>query len=395
MGVRSTGSHPTTTSADGHLLRYYREDMGVGGGAKGVFSSSGGTVFTIGNYKYHVFASGTDNFVGANIEGVTVDVLAVGGGGAGSPSFGAGGGGGGLVYHESADGGVFDGTNVITVGGGGSKIPGSPSTGAPGNNGADTTIGSLYTAMGGGGAGRYSPTVNPPASSPHITYPAPTAVTTPSPFTRYGGNRGGSGGGAGGGSPSGPHAGGESLQTTYAPLPDNSRTYGFGFAGGESTTYSGTNHYSRCGGGGAGGAGGTNIVNSPLGPGLEAWGWGGDGKNLPASFMDPGFPAPVIAALGGVPTASPEWAYFAGGGGGGSNGGPATVGADGNGKNRGGLGNNTGPASTYEYGYGSHTGNAVGGCPGRGGGGGGGKWSTGEGGSGGGGCVIIRISLVG
>lgn len=391
MGVRSTGIHPTTTSADGHLLRYYREDMGVGGGAKEAFSSSGGTVFTIGDYKYHVFASGTDNFVGANIDGVTVDVLAVGGGGAGSPSMGAGGGGGGLVYHESADGGVFSGTTLITVGGGGTKIPASPTTGAPGNNGTDTTIGSLYTAMGGGGAGRYSPTVNPEASSPHITYPAPTAVTTPSPFGISHGNRGGSGGGAGG---TGVATGGASLQTTYAPLPDNSRTYGFGFDGGPSVGYASDNYYTRGGGGGAGGVGGSNI-SSPLGPGLDSFGWGGDGKNLPASFMDPGFPAPVIAALGGVPTASPEWGYFAGGGGSGSNGGPPTSGIDSNGKNRGGLGNNTGPSSTYEYGYGSHTGNAVGGCPGRGGGGGGGKWSAGEGGSGGGGCVIIRILLVG
>jgi hypothetical protein len=386
MGVRSTGSYPTTTSADGHLLRYYREDMGVGGGARGVFSSSGGTVFTIGNYKYHVFASGADNFTASNIDGVSVDVLAVGGGGAGSPSMGAGGGGGGLVYHESADGGVFDGTNIITVGGGGTKISATAS-GLPGNNGTDTTIGSLYTAMGGGGAGRYSPTVSPGGSP--ISFPAPSVVTTPSPFGVNDGNRGGSGGG-GGGSTGG--TGGASLQTTYAPLPANSITYGFGFAGGNTTTYSNDNYYSRAGGGGAGGAGGNNRV-TPLGSGLESWGWGGNGKNLPASFMDPGFPAPVIAALGGVPTSSPEWVYFAGGGGAGSNGGPPTAGPDGNGKNRGGLGNNTGPSSTYEYGYGSHTGSGVDGCPGRGGGGGGGVWSTGEGGSGGGGCVIIRILL--
>lgn len=386
MGVRSTGSYPTTTSADGHLLRYYREDMGVGGGARGLFSSSGGTVFTIGNYKYHVFASGADNFTASNIEGISVDVLAVGGGGAGSPSMGAGGGGGGLVYHESADGGVFNGTTVITVGGGGTKIPADPASGLPGNNGTDTTIGSLYTAMGGGGGSRYSPSVSPTGSP--VPFPTPSVVTTPSPFNRFSGNRGGSGGGAGGSSATA-QDGGASLQTTYTPLPANSRLYGFGFPGGDNSTYASDNYYSRCGGGGAGSAGGNNTT--PLGSGIESWGWGGDGKNLPASFMDPGFPAPVIAALGGVPTSSPEWAYFAGGGGAGSNGGPATVGADSNGKNRGGLGNNTGPSSTYEYGYGSHTGNGVNGCPGRGGGGGGGRWSTGEGGSGGGGCVIIRI----
>ena len=33
MGARSTGSHPTTTKADGHLLEYFRQNFGVGGGA--------------------------------------------------------------------------------------------------------------------------------------------------------------------------------------------------------------------------------------------------------------------------------------------------------------------------------------------------------------------------
>ena len=33
MGVRSTGSHPTTTQADGHLLEYFRQNFGAGGGA--------------------------------------------------------------------------------------------------------------------------------------------------------------------------------------------------------------------------------------------------------------------------------------------------------------------------------------------------------------------------
>ena len=34
MGVRSTGSqHSTTTKADGHLLEYFRQNFGAGGGA--------------------------------------------------------------------------------------------------------------------------------------------------------------------------------------------------------------------------------------------------------------------------------------------------------------------------------------------------------------------------
>ena len=32
MGARSTGSHPTTTKADGHLLEYFRQNFTEGGG---------------------------------------------------------------------------------------------------------------------------------------------------------------------------------------------------------------------------------------------------------------------------------------------------------------------------------------------------------------------------
>ena len=32
MGAKSTGSHPTTTQADGHLLEYFRQNFGAGGG---------------------------------------------------------------------------------------------------------------------------------------------------------------------------------------------------------------------------------------------------------------------------------------------------------------------------------------------------------------------------
>ena len=33
MGVRSTGTNPTTPQADGHLLEYFRSTFGAGGGA--------------------------------------------------------------------------------------------------------------------------------------------------------------------------------------------------------------------------------------------------------------------------------------------------------------------------------------------------------------------------
>ena len=63
MGAKSTGSHPTTTKADGHLLEYFRQNFGAGGGATapgvdanyfgdesdGAFNSSGATSLTVTN----------------------------------------------------------------------------------------------------------------------------------------------------------------------------------------------------------------------------------------------------------------------------------------------------------------------------------------------------------
>ena len=385
MGTRSTGSYPTSTKADGHLLRYLRNTFTIGGGAELPITTTGGTKFVISNSTYHVFSSGSNNLnISGPLSGVTYDILVVGGGGAGGAGMGAGGGAGGLVYHPNADASVLSDASISVVIGAGAPLTTGGPSGPPGKNGNDTTFGTLYTALGGGGGSRYG------VASPLI-WPDPTAVSNPgSPTPVYQGASGGSGGG--GGYIPGP--GGLGRQTTYSPLPADSKTYGYGNNGGYASTYDPTNEYSRAGGGGAGTVGGGNAVPATGQPGILSWGWGGDGYQVPSDFMPTGFPAPVIAALGGIPTASPEWRYFAGGGGAGSNGGPATSGVDSNGKNRGGLGNNTGPSSTYEYGFGSHTGNGGAGCPGRGGGGGGGVWSTGAGGAGGGGCVIIRFNLI-
>ena len=54
MGVRSTGSqHPTTTQADGHLLEYFRQNFGAGGGGTNATSRNrniGGVIsdYTVG-----------------------------------------------------------------------------------------------------------------------------------------------------------------------------------------------------------------------------------------------------------------------------------------------------------------------------------------------------------
>ena len=66
MGVRSTGSHPTTTKADGHLLEYFRQNFGAGGGGTTFIpdpetglTATGGVISEYSDgtnvYKAHIF----------------------------------------------------------------------------------------------------------------------------------------------------------------------------------------------------------------------------------------------------------------------------------------------------------------------------------------------------
>ena len=95
MGVRSTGNqHPTTTQADGHLLEYFRQNFGAGGGGTNPSPgtghvATGGVVsdYVVGNtvYRAHVFNSaGIFNITTlGTFDGGVVDYLLVGGGGGG------------------------------------------------------------------------------------------------------------------------------------------------------------------------------------------------------------------------------------------------------------------------------------------------------------------------
>lgn len=370
------------------------------------FDASGGNVYLTPTRKIHVFAT-TDSFVinsVASDPAAQYDILVTGGGGGGAGAFGAGGGGGGVVFRTQANLNNFGAVSVpIVIGTGGAglandgtknlgELGGSSSFGGP-------TDSYHLIALGGGGGREYG------IISPYdwATNHPPSAITQPPGNEAASGMSGGCGGGGAGGPGyiDGQGVGGTGRQTTYGPLPGNSKTYGHGYDGGENTTYHTGNNYTRAGGGGAGQVGGGNAVTvSPTepdaqpGPGHDYWGWGGNGYQVPDTFLPShSVPLGVINALGGVPSTNPEWRYFGGGGAAGSNGGTPTSGVDSNGKNRGGLGNNTGPTSSYEYGFGSHLSDGGAGCPGRGGGGGGGRWSTYDGGSGGGGCVIISYPL--
>jgi len=390
MGVKSTGSHPTTTNADGHLLEYSRSDMGAGGGANAYpiaagIQATGGTTSNITsggkNYKVHIFSSSntftvTDDASGNFPNNVEYLVVAGGGGGGGSYQ-GGGGGAGGLrtnlsghplstgnsPFPVSKTGGNGSGQYTVTVGAGGD---GTSTAGAAGNSGVDSYFGppstpAGITAKGGGGAGGFNQSGVPggsgggsgdqPASATKIggygynpSTPSPVVPNIPSPHP-YGITQGNPGG-------SDPDSG----------------TYGAPYAAG--------------GGGGAGGAG-QGVSNS-----------GNGGLGVQVLIAGPAS-TPGVGAVG--PNGEEQW-YCGGGGGGGFETAPATSGDGGagtasnaptSGWSGGGPG---GPNGTGAVGNGVNGGENTGG-------GGGGAVSPGSspypgtGGNGGKGIVIIRYEI--
>ena len=123
----------------------------TGGG--GVDASGGTTVTTFTDntgteYQIHAFENvGNDTFTVNS--GGEVDVLVVGGGGGGNgdhANAGSGGGAGGFVYYKGHP--IQSGNFNVVVGQGGAGASNTPS---PGDDGGDSSFGTLQTAFGGGG----------------------------------------------------------------------------------------------------------------------------------------------------------------------------------------------------------------------------------------------------
>ena len=163
MGVRSTGSHPTTTQADGHLLEYFRQTFGAGGGAKGPsplvgHTATGGIISDYTDsgttYRTHVFtSSGTFSVSQLGTFGNTVEAILIAGGGGGGSDAGGGGGAGAFYPNSSVTVSASPGSYTINIGagGGGGGATGHPSL-TQGKTGGNTTAFG-YTAKGGGGGG--------------------------------------------------------------------------------------------------------------------------------------------------------------------------------------------------------------------------------------------------
>ena len=168
MGVRSTGNqHPTTTQADGHLLEYFRQTFGAGGGGSTFvpvppsgMTATGGVISeyvdpgTSKIYRAHIFStSGTIDFTEGGNLGDTVDYLLVGGGGGAGACNGGGGGAGEVLYKTGvATPGSFPAPFAIVVGGGGAgQAAGDHNN--PRQDGVATTFALGSVGAGGGGAG--------------------------------------------------------------------------------------------------------------------------------------------------------------------------------------------------------------------------------------------------
>ena len=176
----------------------------------GLFSATGGTIATSGNYTIHTFTSSgtfTPNMAGE----VEYLVVAGGGGGGRITYYGSGGGAGGFLTATGFA--VAGGAITVTVGAGGI---GNPSGGSPytGENGSNSVFSSI-TCIGGGGGEK----------------------------SHQAGNAGGSGGGEGG-------------YNGHATEGGGAGTVGQGNDGGDHVNTA--TRQAGAGGGGAGSVGGNN-----------------------------------------------------------------------------------------------------------------------------------------
>jgi hypothetical protein len=248
-------------------------------------SMSGGSVYDIGGFRYHVFlASGQIDVAGS----FNCEALVVGGGGGGGNQGGGGGGAGGVLEQSVA---ISSGTYAVTVGGG--------SAGAA-TKGGDSSIGSIISAIGGGAGGPDSGSGAAGGSGGGgSTFSAAGGAGTsgqgfaggqarqPTDGDAMGGGGGGwKGAGPGNagsgdaipGGPGGPSVLlGELIAGGVSGLPSGGNVGG----GGSPGRFTGGNPYYSVGGGGAGGGQGQNGTNgvANTGGGAGGGGWSNQGSS--------------------------------------------------------------------------------------------------------------------
>ena len=301
MGVKSTGSHPTTTKADGHLLEYLRNTFIEGGGGTNTdplvgHSATGGVISDYTDpgpgtiYRSHVFTnSGTFSVSELGTYQSDVEVVIIGGGAGGGTDAGGGGGAGAFYPNPSVPISASPGSYTITIGAGGQ---GSDVTDVQGSDGSDTVaFGYTIKGGGGGGSGTSGPTLNGRDSPGAFGgsggggrrgNPAGSGGTYGNDgYAGAGPEGGGGGGGAGGNAPSSPSFQGgagisNSIETGSAII------YAAGGTGGNEATPTGQNAGVPGGGGYGGSKGQPTPGRGGNGTsGLGAGGGGGGGSPAP------------------------------------------------------------------------------------------------------------------
>lgn len=241
--------------------------------------ATGGTIFTSGGYRYHLFTSnGTLDFVaGGDIDYVVV----AGGGGGSSQNNGRSSGGGGAGGFLSGSISVTSGSIAVTVGAGGSG-------GTTGVDGNDSSLAASVVSDGGGRGGRYNAvhggdggsgggganTANPGsgvAGPPRQGYDGGTGGVT---------TAGGGGGAAEAGNTDGAGYGGDGVNSASAWATVTS-TGDSGFYAGGGGGGDGTGGAVKPGGDGGGGDGGGGLYGSIAAQSGTAntGGGGGGGSN--------------------------------------------------------------------------------------------------------------------
>ena len=130
MGARSSQSRgPGLNETDGHLLEYFRNTFGAGGGGTNFvpvppsgLTATGGVIsdYTTSPgdvYRAHIFtSSGELDVTALGTFGNNVEALVVAGGGGGGSHSGGGGGAGGLLLYGSPTGGKTANGSALPVG---------------------------------------------------------------------------------------------------------------------------------------------------------------------------------------------------------------------------------------------------------------------------------------
>ena len=263
----------------------------VGGARLGV-GTTGGTITTAGGFRIHTFNyTGSTQTFTPDSAGL-IDVLLVSGGGGGGGVVSGGGGGGGVLYATAVS--VASQGYSIGVGNGGARNGWTGAFASPGGQGGTSSIGSLYSIIGGGGGrgrigaddgslltgyntggGGYN-TQTATAANPSGGF---KGADTVNPATGNSLCGGGGGAGAVGNQGSG-NTGGTGGSGVANSISGSSVTYG---GGGGGSQYSG----GLGGAGGSGGGGrGADSGGSPLAAvsGTDGLGGGGGGCQSSASL---------------------------------------------------------------------------------------------------------------